>query len=334
VGLAHAGRQVTCVTWGLATSPDDPLNDAHIARKLSERFGMPHEYLDLGWTDLPKRDVLTRFLHAGEGRIEDFSGYTDGFKAWERLFSEGVATVIRGDCPGWGSPYPPINESVARSINMHCTLVSDYPESHVIHRLGLAPQRDPDELYQRQGETLDGYRDRLYNDFEMPTCMAAFNEVKCAYAEVVNPLLARAVVDVTTGMPDELRHCRVGFERLAGSLVPDIPFAEHAADERPGVYLSRPEVREELLAELSSADARRVFAPAALDSLVGDLERPLSNVRRRLRSRAKAIVPKRVVRTIRPSPRPSTETKLLVFRAYIASRMAAILREDAALLRR
>jgi asparagine synthetase B (glutamine-hydrolysing) len=329
VGLAHAARPVTCVTWGLAASLDDPRNDAFIARLLAERFGMRHEYLHLDFTDEPVRDVFSRFLRAGEGRIEDFSGYTDGFATWRRLVADGFSTMLRGDCPGWGSPYDPIDETVARSINMHCTLVSDYPEGHLIHRLGLAGQRRPEAFYQRDGETLPQYRDRLYNDFELPTCMAAFNDVKCAYLEVVNPLLGRDVVRVTTELPDELRHLRVGFERLAGSLVPDVPFADHPADEQPGVYLGRPRVREELLRELASEDARRVLPDAALAAIVADLERPLGATKARLRGRVKAVVPHRLIRAVRPSPRPATPTPRLAFRAYLASRMHAILREDA-----
>ena len=333
VGLAHAGKPVTCVTWGLAASLTDPANDAAIARGLAQRFGMPHKYLPLDFTDEPVRDVFSRFLRAGEGRIEDFSGYTDGFKAWERLFGAGVATILRGDCPGWGSPYDPIDETVARSINMHCTLVSDYPAGHLIHRLGLTAQRRPDALYQREGETLPQYRDRLYNDYELPTCMAAFNDVKCAYVEVVNPLLGRDVVRVTTELPDELRHLRVGFEQLAGALVPGVPFADHQADEPPGAYLRRPNVREELLGELSSEAARRIFSEAAVGTLLADLVRPRGEAKARLRESVKAVVPHRLVRAVRPSPRPNTGTQQLAFRAYLASRMHTILREDAGALR-
>ena len=329
VGLADAGKPVTCVTWGLAQSLADPRNDASIARRLAERYGMPHKYFHLDFTEEPVHDVFSRFLRAGEGRIEDFSGYTDGFRAWERLYSAGVAVILRGDCPGWGSPWDPVDETVARSINMHCTLVTDYPEGHLIHRLGLAEQTRPDACYKREGETLPQYRDRVYNDYELPTCMAAFNDVKCAYLEVVNPLLGRDVVRVTTELPDELRHLRVGFERLAGSLVPDVPFADNPADEPPGVYLGRPNVRAELMEELSSEAARRVFPEAAMEAILADLERPLSTAKSRLRGRVKAVVPRRVVRAIRPSPRPSTSTPRLAFRAYLASRMHAVLREDA-----
>jgi asparagine synthetase B (glutamine-hydrolysing) len=329
VGLASAGKSVTCVTWGLAASPADPRNDAAIARLLARRFGMPHEYLHLDVTAEPARDVFSRFLRAGEGRIEDFGGYTDGLRAWEQLFGAGVATILRGDCPGWGSPYDPVNESVARSINMHCTLVDDYPDGHLIHRLGLTAQRRPDAFFQRDDETLDQYRDRLYNDYELPTCMAAYTDVKCAYLEVVNPLLGREIVRVTSELPDELRHLRAGFEQVAGALVPDVPFAEHPADEQLGAYLSRPSVRAELVDELSSPAARSVLSEAALTALLADLERPLSVTKSRLRARAKVVVPRRLVRAVRPAPRPHTETQRLAYRAYMASRMHTILREHA-----
>ena len=212
---------------------------------------------------------------------------------------------------------------------MHCTLVSDYPDGHLIRRLGLTTQARPDPFYRREAETLSQYRDRLYNDFELPTCMAALNDAKCAYVEVVNPLLGRDVVRVTTELPDELRHLRAGFEQLVGTLVPGVPFAANQADEPPATYLSRADVRAELLEELSSESARRIFSEAALASLISELERPLGGAKSRLRGHIKAIVPHGLVRAVHPSPRPNTDTQRLAFRAYMASRMCAILRDDA-----
>ena len=329
VGLADARKHVRCVTWGLAASSADPKNDAAIARRLAARFDMPHEYLELDYDGQPVRDIFTRFLRAGEGRIEDFSGYTDGLHTWRRLFSAGTAVVLRGDCPGWGSPYPPISETVARSINMHCTLVSDYAEHELIHRLGLAEQRRPLEFYQREGESLDGYRDRLYNDYELPTCMAAMNDVKCAYVEVVNPLYGRRVVQATTELPDTLRHCRNGFERLAATLVPEIPFSEHQADEPPERFLARPQMHEEMLGELSSQAARKVLSDSACEALIVELQRPAATARTSLRRRARTVVPRRVVRAVRPEPRVRLAVSRLAYRAYLASRMATILEQDA-----
>lgn len=339
VSLARTGRPVTCLTWGLQSSLTDSRNDAFIARQLAARFDMRHEYLLLDPGDRAVRDGFSRFLRAGEGRIEDVSGYTDGFDAWRHIFESGISVVLRGDSPGWGTTYDPINAFWARSVRHHAALVEDYPEGELIRTLGLAPQRPPDTLFIAEGETLDHYRDRLYNDFQLPVCMAAFNDVKCAYVEVVNPLLARGVVTVTTELPDELRRLRCGFERVVDGLVPDVPFALRPADEPLTRYLARESVEAELLAELSSDDARQVFSATALDAVVADLERssadlarPVSQAKQRLRGRAKAIVPYRLVRAVRPVPRMQLETRKLAYRMYIAARMAAILREDAAVL--
>ena len=333
-GLTHADKPVTCVTWGLADSLTEPTNDAYIARQLATSVGMKHEYLLLDSADDPVRQLFTRFLCAGEGRVEDFSGYTDGFKAWRHLFESGVATVIRGDSPGWGFPFPPVNTFVTRSIVHEMTLVSDYPDNDLIRRLSLPRQHPPEGLFPKPDETLDHYRDRIYNDYELGTCMAAFNQVKCAFTEVANPLLARDVVQTASELPDELRHLRCGFEKMVAALMPGVPFAEHGADEPLDRYLAKKDVREELAAELSSAAARLVLSPAALAAVIADLERPRSRARRRLRSRIRAVVPNRLVRAVRPVPRPHLATAALAYRAYIASRMATILRDDAQALER
>jgi hypothetical protein len=332
VGLARAQTRVTCLTWGLRASLDAVRNDAAIARALAIRFGLAHEYLELDPGDRPVRDGFSRFLMAGEGRIEDFSGYTDGLDAWRRIVSEGLSVVVRGDSPGWGFPFVPINDFVARSIVHEMPLVGDYPEGELIHTLGLVRQHPPDDLFMAEGESLDHYRDRIYNDYELPTCMAAFNDVKCAYVEVVNPLFARPVVTAASELPDDLRHLRCGFERVVAALVPDVPFATDGADEPLELYLMRPAVEQELLTELSSSDARRVFGVAGLDAVIGDVQRPLSEARRRLRSRVRALVPDRLVRTVRPVPRPHLDARALAYRMYIASRMATILRDDATAL--
>ena len=190
----------------------------------------------------------------------------------------------------------------------------------------------PSIYYRKDGESLPQYRDRLYNEYELPTCMAAFNDVKCAYCEVINPLYGRQIVEAGAQLPDEQRHLRVGYERLVGELVPDVPFAENHADEGLDRYLGRPPVLNELLSELSSEDARGIYHAAALNSLVAELEKPSTEARSKLRRRVRRMIPDRIVRTVRPAPHPRVETKRVAYRAYIASRMNAILRDDARVL--
>jgi len=333
VGLLRTGARPTCITWGLAASLAQPGNDAYVARQLTAHFGLKHEYFPLDPPDQPLRDVLTRFLHAGEGRAVDFSGYTDGLQTWERLFASGVTTVIRGDTPGLGSgqgrSYDPVSEFFVRTMIGRAVLIDDYPEGHLVRRLGLAAQQFPAELRRQPGEGLGFYRDRIHNEYKVATMFAALNDPKCAYVEVANPLLHRAVVKAVAELPDELRQWERGYAAMVEELVPGIPFDKHHAEAQADDYLGRPAMQEEMIAELSGRPADDVLPAGARELLVAELRQPARRtpVRVGLRRKVKAVVPARALRWV--PPRVTAGTRLVAFRAYIASRMATILRRDA-----
>lgn len=333
VGLLGTGARPTCVTWGLSSSLAQPGNDAYVARQLTAHFGLEHQYCPLDPTDEPVRDVLTRFLLAGEGRAVDFSGYTDGMKTWERLFASGVSTVIRGDTPGLGSgqgrSYDPVSEFFVRAMIGRAVLVSDYPEGHLVRRLGLATQGFPAGLRRQPGEGLGFYRDRIHNEHKVATMFAALNDPKCAYVEVANPLLHRAVVKAVAELPDELRQWERGYAAMVEELVPDIPFDKYHAEAQADEYLGWPAMLEEMTAELCTRPADDVLPAGARQLLVAELRQPAGRTpaRARLRRKVKAVVPARALRWV--PPRVTAGTRLVGFRAYIASRMATILREDA-----
>jgi hypothetical protein len=334
-GLAHAGKPPDCITWGLSSSLDDPLNDAALARTLAGSYGRSFTYFATDPTGEPMHDILTRLLKAGEGRSEDLGGYTDGLELWHKLFTSGVGAVIRGDAPGWGYA-PLVNDFVTRSLENRLTLLDDYPDGHLVRCLDLVPQRVNEHLYRQEDESLAAYDDRLLTEFFTPTFRAALTDIKCAYVEVVFPLLGRQVVDVVAQLPENLRYCRNGFKYLVAELAPDVPFAQHPADAVSDQYLQWPQTLDEMLTELSSQGARNVLSPSALDLLVGELERPPSveTAKVRLRNRLKASVPERVIRRIRPTPRWHLHARQVALRAYVVSRMGALLTEDAATLRR
>jgi hypothetical protein len=334
MGLLAAGRRPSCLTWGLASSLSEPGNDAFIARLLASRMSVDHEYFALDPSGEPMRDVFTRFLLAGEGRAEDFSGYTDGMATWRRLFERGVDVIVRGDTPGLGSgqgrAYDPVSAAATRGSMMRATLVSDYPEDQLIHRLDLTPQQLPKELELRPGESLGMYRDRLHNQYKLGVMFAALNDPKCAFVEVVNPLLHRAMVEAVAGLPDELRQWEAGYAEMVGRLAPDVPFDSAHAEMQSSEYLALPATRTEILTELSSVEAEAALSRAALDLIVDALARPQTvteSTRSALRRRVKSLLPTRALRLIPPRARISTS--LLAFRAYIAVRMTSLMQRDA-----
>lgn len=331
LGFLAAGRRPACVTWGLRASLGEPGNDAFVADQLARTLQVRHRYIAIDHAGEPVRGALTRFLTAGEGRSEDFGGYTDGLALWRRLRRGGVSGVIRGDEAGWGYGHYH-SEGYARR-RVHLVVLADYAPGHLVRRLGLDEPPVPERLAVRSEETLTTYRDRIYEAFNLPVFFAALNDVKTPFVEITNPFLTRAVVTATRALPDRLRHGRRAFADVVGGLSPPVPYARREATADPDEYLGRPAMLDELAAELRSADAEQVLPRPALDEVVAALQRPTkTDVSRRLQLAVRRVVPHAVGRRLRPDSPVLLTSRQLAFRIYIVSRMRAILREDAAAL--
>ncbi len=329
LALLEADRRPRCVTWGLREAVTDPANDAAVARELAAVTGVEHRYYPTDHSDEEVGQVLGRFLVAGEGRTDNFAGYTDGLAMWKRLHEEGVAGVIRGDEPGWGY-WAYHAEGFARR-RTHLVVLEDYPSSHLIHRLGLSALPVPPDLRHRDDETLTTYRDRIYETFSLPTFFAALNDVKTPYVEIANPFLSHRVVEVVRSLPDHLREHRRAFATFVQAYGPRLRFATKAAPAEPTGYLARRDLLDEIRRELGSDRAEKVLAKQALDRLVAALERsPALDARRRLREAARAAIPNALARRLRPNVAPSLSVRELAFRVYIASRMVSLLERDGA----
>lgn len=328
LALLAAGRRPRCVTWGLRRAIADPASDAAVARTLADATGVEHRYYPIDHSEEDIDTVLGRFLVAGEGRSEDFAGYTDGLATWKQLFEAGVAGVVRGDEPGWGyRTYH--SESYARR-RVHLRVLSDYPPSHLIHQLGLESQPVPPHLQRRERESLTTYRDRVYEAFNLPTFFAALNDIKTPYVEMANPFLARRVVSVVRSLPDHLREHRRAFAAFVRAYGPDVPFATRAAAGEPATYLARADLQAEVRRELGSRRAENVLDRRALDRLGAALDAtPSFDARRVLRKTARTIVPDELARRLRPDAAILLSARELAFRVYIASRMTAMLTADA-----
>ena len=331
--LIAGGRRPRCVTWGLRRSLADPENDAAVARRVAEHYGVEHDFLATDAHAVPARVLIDRFLVAGEGRTDQIAGYLDGLAIWKRFFEAGVSGVIRGDEPGWG--YGTVHSDTYVRRRAHLDIVPDYPQNHLIRRLGLAPQVLPDWALRRADESLMGYRDRLYEGFSFPMYLAPLSDVKCAYVELVNPLQADRVVRVARELPEALRSQRCGLKAVASELGPPLPLAKRSAlaGSSPLLASSRA-IIDELMAELSSTAAERIAERHGLDRVVAALGNPgTAPARSRLRDGVRAVVPRRVRVRVKPDPALRLSTFALALRLNLASRMVAMLDADAKALR-
>jgi hypothetical protein len=331
LGLLAAGRRPHCITWGLQRSAGDPASDTSVARRLAAELGVEHEFVATDAGDQPVRQVLTRFLVAGEGRTEQLAGYIDGLRLWGSLFQRGVAGVLRGDEPPWGS-YSPIHSTTYARRRMHLKLIDDYPEGHLIRRLGLARQAKPPYYDPLPGESIPAYRDRVYEKHSVPFILGPLNDIKGKYVEVASPFLTAQVVRASRELPEHLRPGRRAFRRVVDEMGPNVPFAKHSAIAGAGRYLHSRAFAAELLEVLSSQTAARVCPRHGLDLVIERLERPAAtSARRGLRQAVRATVPSAVRRRLQPDPPLSLGAPELAFRLYVAVRMDELLREDAAL---
>ena len=330
-------RGIESVTWGLPDAGAQQGNDAQVAREVACALGVPHRFFTLEPHDEAADAILERFLAAGEGRVDRISGYADGFRVWKTLFDGGYDGVIRGDeAFGW---VPVSSPRAVRAATKLATL-DDYFSASVLATFELPQQSLPAALTRREDETLATWRDRLYQHCRVPTFLAALTDLKTAYLDVGNPLLARSVLECVRAMPDELRTDKRLWLSIVREQLPDIPLASRVAIPSVTEFLTNPRVLTLLLDELCSARAAALFAAPlrarCCAALCAALHEPFSAGRSAGRgawrdtplARAMPARLRAVVRRWR-ADRPSIEPLVLAFRLFIATRMHAMLARDA-----
>src|SRR5690606_32833090 len=103
-------------------------------------------------------------------------------------------------------------------------------------------QEIPNYLKRGQNESIEKWRDRLYHSFRLPNILAALNETKSAYVEIVNPLLSHSVLEFVRSLPDHLRTDKKLFKRIVEKREKKIPFASFNANISHKDQLKRKEM--------------------------------------------------------------------------------------------
>ena len=319
------------ITWGLSSSLSDPENDAAVAQALADEYGVQHEYHVTDISDEPIELLFNRFLSAGEGRIDNVAAYLDGFKIWKHIFECGILGVIRGD-EGLGDS-PPVNHPRQVREYLQSQLASDYiniPSD----RFGFVEQKVPLYLQQRKDETLDTWRERYLQEFRIPYGSAALNEIKCAYVEVVNPLLSRRITLQIRKMPDSIRYKSILFDNINRSLGVDMPYAKHSAIAGFGKIMTSRQIVNHVINELNTEHARKLLPSNFIDHIlpnIKSLPNDHVNTRQTMKSMISPVIPKKVKQYLRKSIQPSLDYNTLAFRSYIIVKMDLMLNEDARL---
>ncbi len=325
------------ITWGLRSALKDQRSDAWVARKLAGYSGVPHEYFETDLSDEPIETLFQRFLVAGEGRTDHISGYMDGFAIWKYLYESDCRGVIRGD-EAFGWQVASKISSVRRSLGMF--VLSDYSNLNDVN-MAVCQQEFPSRMNLARDETLETWRDRLYQVFRTQYVLAALNDLKCAYLEVINPLLSRRILEQVRLMPDSLRTEKRLFRNIVHRMSPKIPFADNSAIASSTDILRDLRVTECIRQVLGSDAARTLLSDYAVEFVMKNIQggkgRGGRSRRGALKSHIKDIFPETLVVGIkglrskiqRESDHLDMDINILAFREYIIYKMNGMLREDA-----
>jgi hypothetical protein len=157
--------------------------------------------------------------------------------------------------------------------------------------------------------------------------LAALNDLKLTYVEVVNPLLSKRLLSVVRRMPDELRSEKLVFKQIIRSKLPEIPFAERPAISSQAGILQDKRVRDYLAQRLDSDKARSLLPAEIIDHALRALKND-ARYRNGLHRRIGALVGAAKRRIVKTNKLVLNDC-LFAFRAYMIVRMNQILETDA-----
>ena len=234
--------------------------------------------------------------------------------------------MVRGD-EGFGwKPVAQTPTAVRRSVELLLCGEIAALKPH-LKSFGLDHHALPPDLERQPDESFDTWRDRLYHAFRIPIVLAALNESKAGYFDVVNPLVSRRALEVARSLPDDLRTDKALFRELVTRIGPDVPFASREGAPVRLDNLRRPEVRRLLRASLASDTAIRCFG-RPLATWVRSEIHPW----REFASSAARVLNGRLQRRLGRAPAADVRVAPLriAFRLYVAATMIDRLQADAA----
>ncbi len=327
----HVGtniKNLRAITWGLKSAINQSGNDAFIAKKLAKHYKIEHKYFHTDLSEEPLEKLLNRFLICGEGRIDHVGGYLDGFEIWKTLYESNVEGIIRGDV-SFSSKAAESAVEVRKTQGL--PLCSDFANLQNYEKMGFRTQQLPANFFQKESETLEMWRDRLYQQFRMPVILAALNDLKLSFVEVVNPLLSKGVVLETRKVTDSLRSGKLLFKRLVKKISPNVDYATSGATADAAFILKSPAAVSLLKKELNSATAKSIYSEKFLEYLLTNLETSKNKVNRiqLFKSLLKRLLPKIIInKASKISSGNSVGVNTLAFRAYMIVEMKLKLTED------
>jgi hypothetical protein len=323
---------ISTVTWGSKEARLQKGNDAYIAKLLAEYYGVDNKFFELD-INLEIDKVLNYFITCGEGRTDCLFGYTDGFEMWKTLFENDVKGIIRGDVC--------FSTQKVKSLfdvryKLEFPLCCDFSNLDNYKEFGFAQQEWPDNLKKKHVETLESWRDRIYQQMRIPTILSALSDLKLPYVEIVNPFLSKGIIYQSRRLPYHLRTNKKLFKELVRlNDTSGIEYARYDSYTNLKNILKRNSTVEFLKDELSSIHANSLIPEDFLKYVISHMTIIKKN------GIDKGLSLKNMVRPFIPYwfkdklldnafriKKPMLDFNTLAFRVYIIYRMNKIFNAD------
>ena len=317
------------VTWGSKSSRSQKGNDSYIAKLLAEIYGIPNRYFILD-REVEIDKILDYFTICGEGRIDHLSGYTDGFEMWKTLFKDNVQGIIRGDV---GFSTKKISSITDMRFKLELPLCLDFSNLSCYEDFGFAKQELPDNLKLKKGETIETWRDRLYQQVRIPTVLAALSDLKLPFLEIINPLLSRQIIYCTRRLPDHLRTNKILFKEIVkASDISGLQYAKFDANENRKDIL-KTKLTVEFLKAWFESNYKSLIIPEEflkyiLSNIIVNEKIENNSVKNMIKTFLPTWLKNKLRKNITEIKKPVLNFNIIAFRTYILCKMHKLLMED------
>ncbi|WP_114750942.1 hypothetical protein [Pleomorphovibrio marinus] len=301
--LAHAptSQEIKTLTWGGKATMKQRESDFYLGQVLAKQANTSHSNVILDREQVPFELLWERFLTNGEGRVDNITGYVDGFGLWEKLHRQGIKGMLRGDEAFGqllGLQHRENPDFLRFTIGL--SLCRDFQQPYFRLLSEAYTQELPASYAKRGEESWYTWRDRLYQEFRMPLVMAALTDLKLAYLEVVNPFLSQSILNAVRNIPDQGRLEKRAFASLVNSFWPEVPYASSGSGIRPSELMQRKDASTKMMDLLQGSDAGVLFPQQFREGLLKDIQN-----RQGAKFKAKALLKK-----LLPSPKRGRSVNL------------------------
>ncbi len=325
-------EKIKTVTWGDKASLKEKGSDPAVARKLAGKFHVTNKFYDTGDGSGNEdfASITDKFLRKGEGRNDQVLGYLDGFKTWKILYENQNHGVLRGDeVFGYNKIYSAL---IVRDF-MGLSMCGDFSNLSKYKYIRSLKQKLPDYFVQKQNESLDTWRDRLFQMYRIPLIQASLADLKYPYIEQINPFLSRKIVTQVRAMPDHLRTNKFLFKKIVSPMSPKVSYA--TSGKSPDIFkkiLYDPSTVKILREELLSPHAKALFPEEFLQEITSELRENLpqtTSKKAKFIKYLKKLIPSKIKKRIAQNTTSlHLDINKLGYRIYLICWMNRILLED------